>query len=120
MLATCILCNIQIKHLKHTFETTKTLETYPCNMHMWPLQHRQYEDETLENILLKYLKTLETRCHLRPRHTWWETAVASKQCSGAMEREDGSKQAAGRGEDAAPEQSVWTMLRQLEELGGEW
>jgi hypothetical protein len=36
---------------------------------------------------------------------------SSKRGSGAMEREDGGKQAAGRGEDVAPEQSAWTMLR---------
>jgi hypothetical protein len=40
---------------------------------------------------------------------------SSKRGSGAMEREDGGKQAAGRGEDVAPEQSAWTILRQLEE-----
>jgi hypothetical protein len=37
-----------------------------------------------------------------------------------MEREDSGRQAARCGEDAAPEQSAWTILRQLEELGGEW
>jgi hypothetical protein len=25
-------CNIHMKHLQHTFETSKTLETYACNM----------------------------------------------------------------------------------------
>jgi hypothetical protein len=27
-------CNIQIKHLQHTFETAETFETYTCNIHI--------------------------------------------------------------------------------------
>jgi hypothetical protein len=31
-----LLCNIRTKHLQHTSETSKTLETYTCNMRFSP------------------------------------------------------------------------------------
>jgi hypothetical protein len=26
-------CNIDVKHMQHTYETSETLEIYACNMH---------------------------------------------------------------------------------------
>ena len=52
---------------------------------------------------MKHLKTtsetLETWCRWQPWPTWWGTAVAGKRRSGAVEREDGGRQAAGYGEE---------------------
>ena len=55
---------------------------------------------------MKHLKTtsetpgpLETWRRWHPWPTWWGTAVASKRRLGAVEREDGGRQAAGYGEE---------------------
>jgi hypothetical protein len=45
--------------------------------------------------------------------------VASKQLSGAVEREDGSRQATGVVKNAALKQLPWTTPRRLEGLGNE-
>jgi hypothetical protein len=52
---------------------------------------------------MKHLKTtsetLEIWRRRQPRPTLWRTAVASKRRLGAVEREDGSRQEAGRSEE---------------------
>ena len=52
----------------------------------------------LETTFETHLKTNTWR-RRQPWPTWWGTAVASKWRSGAVEREDGGRQAAGRGEE---------------------
>jgi len=73
----------------------------------------------LETTFETHLKTNTWR-RRQPWPTWWGTVVASKRRSGAVEREDGGRQAVGRGEEHRVRQSLWTMLRQLEELASEW
>jgi hypothetical protein len=38
----CNICNIQIKHLQHTFETTKIFKTYTSNILVQLVQHMQH------------------------------------------------------------------------------
>ena len=46
-------CNIQMKHLKHTFETT---ETFSCNM-KYTFATCIYSHCNIHNIQMKHLKT---------------------------------------------------------------
>jgi hypothetical protein len=79
---------------------------------------------------MKHLKTtfetLETWRRRQPRPTLWRTAVASKRRLGAVEREDGSRQEAGRSEERHAgaiavdhAASAWRTLRRVVSGGGE-
>jgi hypothetical protein len=72
-------CNIMIKHLKHTFETTETLENI-CLKHTY-IVIVTYATSQIDfcNIQMKHFKhkseTHKTRRRRRPWPTWWGTTV---------------------------------------------
>jgi hypothetical protein len=84
------------------------------------LQHTQYPDEALENNS----ETPETWLRLQLCPTLWGTAVANKQRLDAVEREDGSMQVAGRGEERCVEAVTMdhaaSARRTRRRTSGEW
>jgi hypothetical protein len=99
----------QLKHLKHI------LATYVCS-------HCNIQMKHLKTTSKTHLKTNTWR-RRQPWPTWWWTAVANKQRSGAMEIEDGGRQAAGRGEERRARSSRRGPRRvgsKNSEASGEW
>jgi hypothetical protein len=73
---------------------------------------------------MKHLKTtsetLETWRRQQPWPIWWGTAIANKRHSGAMEREDGGRQAARRGEERGAGAIAVDHVVSTQRTRGEW